>query len=45
MRLDPASLSEARSLLLEVAWGLSATPGDDLAEVHLLKPLCLVRLP
>jgi hypothetical protein len=44
-RLDPTSLGEARSLLLEVVWGLSANPGDDLAEVHLLNPPCLVRLP
>lgn len=44
-RLDPTSLSEARSLLMEVTWGLSATPGDDLVEVHLLNPPCLVRLP
>jgi hypothetical protein len=44
-RLDPASLNEARSLLLEVTWGLSGTPGEALAEVHLLKSPCLVRLP
>jgi hypothetical protein len=44
-RLDPSSLSEARSLLLEVSWGLSTASGDALAEVHLLKSPCLVRLP
>ncbi|MFZ2087090.1 MAG: hypothetical protein WAU47_00820 [Desulfobaccales bacterium] len=44
-RLDPSSLMEARSLLLEVTYGLSTGAGDALAEVHLLKPPCLVRLP
>ena len=44
-RSDPTSLTEARHLLLDVTWRLSGTPGDTLAEVHLLKSPCLVRLP
>jgi len=44
-RSDPASLTEARTLLLDVTWRLSGTPGETLAEVHLLKSPCLVRLP
>jgi hypothetical protein len=44
-RSDPASLTEARSLLLDVTWRLSGAPGETLAEVHLLKSPCLVRLP
>ena len=44
-RLDPSSLTEARNLLLDVTWRLSKTPGETLAEVHLLKSPCLVRLP
>ncbi len=44
-RLDPASLTEARSLLLDVTWKLSGTSGETAAEVHLLKSPCLVRLP
>lgn len=44
-RLDPASLTEARNLLKEVSRSLSGTPGENLAEVHLLESPCLVRLP
>ena len=44
-RSDPSSLTEARTLLLDVTWRLSGTPGETLAEVHLLKSPCLVRLP
>ena len=44
-RLDPASLTEARTLLKGVTWQLSATPGETAADVHLLKSPCLVRLP
>lgn len=44
-RLDPSSLTEARSLLLEVTRRLSRAPGEALAQVHLLKSPCLVRLP
>ena len=44
-RSDPASLTEARDLLLDVTWRLSGTPGETLAEVHVLKSPCLVRLP
>jgi hypothetical protein len=43
-RLDPSSLTEARSLLLDVTWRLSGNPADSLAEVHLLESPCLVRL-
>ena len=44
-RSDPSSLTEARNLLLDVTWQLSGNPGENLAEVHLLKSPCLVRLP
>jgi hypothetical protein len=44
-RSDPASLTEARDLLLDVTCRLSGTPGETLAEVHVLKSPCLVRLP
>ena len=44
-RLDPSSLTEARTLLLDVTWRISGTPGENLAEVHLLKSPCLIRLP
>ena len=44
-RLDPASLTEARTLLLDVTWRISGTPEETLAEVHLLKSPCLIRLP
>jgi hypothetical protein len=44
-RSDPSSLTEARGLLLDVTWRLSGTPGETLAEVHVLKSPCLVRLP
>jgi hypothetical protein len=43
-RLDPSSLTEARSLLLDVTWRLSGSPGESLSEVHLLESPCLVRL-
>jgi len=43
-RLAPSSLTEARSLLLDVTWRLSGNPADSLAEVHLLESPCLVRL-
>ena len=44
-RADPSSLTEACNLLLDVTWRLSGTSGDSLAEIHLLKSPCLVRLP
>jgi hypothetical protein len=44
-RLDPASLAEAQSLLQEMSRRLTGAPGETLAEVHRLKPSCLVRLP
>lgn len=44
-RLDPASLAEAQSLLQEMSRRLTGAPGETLAEVHGLKPSCLVRLP
>lgn len=44
-RLDPASLSEAKNLLREVTQRLEGTPGEAVAEVHLLESPCLVRLP
>jgi len=44
-RLDPASLTEARNLLLDVTHQLSATPKEAAAEVHLVDSSCLVRLP
>jgi hypothetical protein len=43
-RLDPSSLTEARTLLLDVTWQLSGTPTESLGEIHLLKSPCLVRL-
>jgi hypothetical protein len=43
-RLDPASLTEARTLLLDVTGLLSGNPADALSEVHLLESPCLVRL-
>lgn len=43
-RLDPSSLTEARSLLLDVSRCLSGTPKDMLPEVHLLDSSCLIRL-
>jgi hypothetical protein len=44
-RLDPASLTEARTLLLDVTQRLAATPKESASEVHLLESPCLVRLP
>jgi hypothetical protein len=44
-RWDPDSLPQARLLLEEVTRGLSRAPGEKLAEVHDLKPSCLIRLP
>lgn len=44
-RLDPASLTEARTLLLDVTHRLSEKPKETVAEVHLLESSCLVRLP
>lgn len=44
-RLDPSSLTEARSLFLNVTQRLSVAPGEMLADVHLLESSCLVRLP
>jgi hypothetical protein len=44
-RSDPTSLTAARNLLLDVTWGLTETPGDTAADVHILKSPCLVRLP
>jgi len=44
-RLDPASLPEARTILLDVTQRLSATPKERLTEMHLLQSPCLVRLP
>jgi hypothetical protein len=43
--LDPASLTEARNLLLDVSQRLSETPRETVAEVHLLESPCLIRLP
>ena len=42
-RLDPASLTEARTLLLDVTQRL--TPKENASEVHLVESPCLVRLP
>jgi hypothetical protein len=44
-RLDPASLTEARALLLDVTHQISATPRETLSDMHLLESPCLVRLP
>jgi hypothetical protein len=44
-RLDPSSLTEARTLFLDMARQLARTPEEVLAEVHLLESHCLVRLP
>ena len=44
-RLDPASLTEARTLLLDVTQRLSATSKEAAAEMHLVESSCLVRLP
>lgn len=44
-RLDPASLTEARPLLLEVSRRLSGGSGETLTQVHLLKSRGFVRLP
>jgi len=44
-RLDPASLTEARTLLLDVTQRLSGAPRETVSEVHLLESPCLVRLP
>jgi hypothetical protein len=44
-RLDPTSLTEARTLLLDVTQRLSETSKETLSEVHLLESPCLVRLP
>jgi hypothetical protein len=44
-RLDPSSLTEARTLLLDMTRRLARTPEEVLAEVHLLESHCLVRLP
>jgi len=44
-RLAPSSLTEARTLLLDVTQRLSETPRETASEVHLLESPCLVRLP
>lgn len=44
-RLDPSSLTEARTLLLDVTQGLSGMPREAVAEVHILESSYLVRLP
>lgn len=44
-QLDPASLTEARTLLLDVTQRLTGTPKETASEMHLLESPCLVRLP
>lgn len=44
-RSDPTSLIEARSLLLDVTYGLSEASGETLTDLHVLKSPCLIRLP
>jgi hypothetical protein len=44
-RLDPSSLTEARTLFLDVTRQLTGTTEEVLAEVHFLDPSFLVRLP
>ena len=44
-RLDPSSLTEARTLFLDLTRQLTGTPEEVLSEVHLLDPSFLVRLP
>ena len=44
-RLYPASLTEARTLLLDVTQRLATTPKENASEVHLVESPCLVRLP
>lgn len=44
-RLDPSSLTEARTLLLDMTRQLVRTPEEVLSEIHLLESRCLIRLP
>lgn len=44
-RLDPSSLTEARTLLLNMTQQLARTPEEVLDEIHLLESRCLIRLP
>ncbi len=44
-RLDPSSLTEARTLLLDMTRQLVRTPEEVLGEIHLLESRCLIRLP
>ena len=43
--LDPSSLTEARTLLLDMTQQLARTPEEVLSVIHLLESHCLVRLP